>query len=207
MASRNCACRTARYHRWSQDAKRAHFGLAGTATVDLRVEWPSGNVQTFNNVAANKLYRITESSGIAAVNLGAAPAYQCGPPTINAASTGVFVWRDCPTGEWSMKTAAGGGTSNILYSGKIVAAVPYTSVKPVGLTATDSLDYTSDPKQISFAFNTKGQSSDGVNFRAPDGTEICLGLSSPAGVQVLYGPFRSPLAQPFGLEGQRVCTP
>ena len=41
------------YHRWSQDAKRSHFGLAGASLVNLRVEWPSGNIQTFNNVAAD----------------------------------------------------------------------------------------------------------------------------------------------------------
>ena len=73
------------YHRWSQDAKRSHFGLAGASLVNLRVEWPSGNVQTLNNVAANKLYRVTEGAGIVPVTLGEAPAYQCGPPTINSA--------------------------------------------------------------------------------------------------------------------------
>ena len=51
-----------RYHRWSQDAKRIHFGLAGATAVNLTVKWPSGVVQTFPNVAANKLYRITENA-------------------------------------------------------------------------------------------------------------------------------------------------
>ena len=48
------------YHRWSQDMRRSHFGLGAAATVDLRVEWPSGAVQTLPDVATNKLYRITE---------------------------------------------------------------------------------------------------------------------------------------------------
>jgi len=62
------------YHRWSQNMKRAHFGLAGATLVNLRVEWPSGNVQTINSVAANKLYRITEGTGIVAVPRTVAPA-------------------------------------------------------------------------------------------------------------------------------------
>jgi hypothetical protein len=62
------------YHRWSQNMKRLHFGLAGAAKVNLRVEWPSGNVQTFKGVASNKLYRITEGGGIAAVPKTVAPA-------------------------------------------------------------------------------------------------------------------------------------
>ena len=51
-----------RYHRWSQDSKRIHFGLAGATSVSLQVKWPSGLVQTFPNVAANKLYTITEGA-------------------------------------------------------------------------------------------------------------------------------------------------
>lgn len=57
------------YHRWSQDLKRSHFGLAGATAVNLRVEWPSGTVQSFTGVAADKVYRINEKLGIAAVAL------------------------------------------------------------------------------------------------------------------------------------------
>ena len=49
-----------RYHRWSQDSKRIHFGLASATSVSLVVKWPSGLVQTFPSVAANKLYKLTE---------------------------------------------------------------------------------------------------------------------------------------------------
>ena len=49
-----------RYHRWSQDSKRIHFGLAGATSVSLTIKWPSGLVQTFPSVPANKLYTVTE---------------------------------------------------------------------------------------------------------------------------------------------------
>ena len=49
-----------RYHRWSQDSKRVHFGLAGATTVSLTIKWPSGLVQTIPGVAANKIYTVTE---------------------------------------------------------------------------------------------------------------------------------------------------
>jgi hypothetical protein len=62
------------YHRWSQNMKRAHFGLAGATQATVRVEWPSGSVQTFDGVATNKLYRITEGGGIVAVPRTVAPA-------------------------------------------------------------------------------------------------------------------------------------
>jgi hypothetical protein len=49
-----------RYHRWSQDSRRIHFGLASATSVSLTINWPSGLQQTFPSVAANKIYTITE---------------------------------------------------------------------------------------------------------------------------------------------------
>ena len=51
-----------RYHRWSQDAKRLHFGLAGATSVSLSVKWPNGAIQTFADVPANRLYQLTEGA-------------------------------------------------------------------------------------------------------------------------------------------------
>ncbi|MEE9491834.1 MAG: Calx-beta domain-containing protein [Gammaproteobacteria bacterium] len=57
-------------HRWSQNDKRIHFGLGPNNSVDLRIEWPGGIVDTFNNVSANKLYVIQEGGIIHAETLG-----------------------------------------------------------------------------------------------------------------------------------------
>jgi len=57
-------------HRWSQNFQRIHFGLARNDVVDIRVEWPSGLVDTYENVAANRLYRVTEDGPIVPVQLG-----------------------------------------------------------------------------------------------------------------------------------------
>src|SRR5262249_54363059 len=47
----------------AQSMQRVHFGLAAATTMD-RVEicWPSGAKQVFQNVAANKIYKIREGS-------------------------------------------------------------------------------------------------------------------------------------------------
>lgn len=55
------------YHRWSQNHVRQHFGLAGNTLVDLRVEWPSGLVETHPGVLADRVYRITEGGGISII--------------------------------------------------------------------------------------------------------------------------------------------
>jgi len=43
----------------------AHFGLGTSTTVDtLKILWPSGTVQTFNNLAANQRLVVTEGSSL-----------------------------------------------------------------------------------------------------------------------------------------------
>jgi hypothetical protein len=194
------------YHRWSQDSRRHHFGLAGASSVDLRIEWPSGTVQTFTGVAANALYSITEgSSGTGlAVSSDKALAYQCGPPTLDGAvDAGVFIWRDCPSGEWRLKTAAAGGA--VTYSGEITSTGGFTSVRGMGLGSLDLLDASTNPNKLVFTIATTGTGVPGVNFTVPDGADTCLQISAPAGTPVLYGPFRTPITPPFNLETQVPC--
>jgi hypothetical protein len=191
------------YHRWSQDMRRAHFGLKGATTVDLRVEWPSGSVQTFSRVASNRLYRISEGAGISPVALGQAPAYSCGaPPLSGAKDSGVFLWRDCPSGEWRLKTVAAGGSAE--YAGVIKSDRSYTRVKGVALNAADVLAQP-DPRTIRFRFDTRGTGTDGLNFVPQDGARTCLDIDVPAGTRVHYGPFRELVTPPFDVDSQMPC--
>jgi hypothetical protein len=51
-----------------QNSMIAHFGLGDAAVMDeLRVEWPSGNIQTLNNVNADQFITITETSGTSSI--------------------------------------------------------------------------------------------------------------------------------------------
>ena len=61
------------YHRWSQDSQVLHFGLGAATEASIRVEWPGGVVDTFDNVGADSLYRITENTGIEVLNPGTVP--------------------------------------------------------------------------------------------------------------------------------------
>jgi hypothetical protein len=170
------------------------------------VEWPGGAVQTFNDVQADRLYRITEGVGIARVALGSAPPYQCGQPSFDGSrDAAVFIWQDCPTGEWRMKVTSAGTTIN--YKGTVTSTAAYTSVKKVGLESNDVVDATTDPKTIVFSFVSTGSGSDGVNFLAKEGAGVCLSVTAPTGAKVLYGPFRSPVTEPIDLNTRRPCTP
>ena len=195
------------YHRWSQNSKRIHFGLAGATAVDITVKWPSGVTQTFPAVAADTLYRVTENvASPVPVALGVAPPYPCGAPNVNGSTdVGVFIWRDCPSGEWRLKTAAAG--SSVTYSGSVTSTATFTSVKGVALSANDVLDYTTNPQQIAFTFHTSGAATDGVNFIPQDNTSNCLSITAPGISQVYFGPSRILVNQPFRIEDESSCGP
>ncbi len=49
----------------SQNDLRLHFGLGSATKIDLvEVRWPSGKTESFKDVAADKIYAITEGQGI-----------------------------------------------------------------------------------------------------------------------------------------------
>jgi enediyne biosynthesis protein E4 len=49
----------------SQNDLRLHFGLGSAAKMDLvEVRWPTGKTESFKDVAADKIYTITEGQGI-----------------------------------------------------------------------------------------------------------------------------------------------
>jgi hypothetical protein len=59
----------------AQGDLRAHFGLGDATTVEtLRIEWPSGIVQTLTNVPANQILTVVESQG-----------YKGAPPKLSGA--------------------------------------------------------------------------------------------------------------------------
>jgi hypothetical protein len=193
------------YHRWAQDMRRSHFGLGANTTVDLRVDWPSGAVQTFAGVPANQLYRVIEGVGIFPVTPGVAPAYPCGaPPLDGAVDAGVFLWQDCPSGEWRLKAVAAGGA--ITFAGSIYSNTAYTSVKGFALDEGDALDWLTNPYQIVFTLNASGNGIDGLNFLPKGGGSTCLHVSAPPGTPVYYGPFRVPITSPFNVDTQAPCN-
>ena len=51
-------------HRYSQNHTRIHFGLGQNTTVQvLEIHWPSGIIQTIENIPADQIIRVVEPSG------------------------------------------------------------------------------------------------------------------------------------------------
>src|SRR5207248_593434 len=67
----------------SQHGARLYFGLDDRPQVDrLIVRWPGGGTETFTNVKARQLVRITQGKG---VEYGTLPAKRCAANKVTAA--------------------------------------------------------------------------------------------------------------------------
>jgi len=196
------------YHRWAQNDKRIHFGLGPNDTVDLEVHWPSpsNRVETFEDVPANLVYRITEGTGIEASPLATSvPPSPCIKPQYSSATdAGVFLWKDCDSGVWHLRSSSAGGSwAN---DGTIFANQAFDSVTAVTLEAADRLDYTTDPNRIDFAFKVTGTGQDGFDFANAAGGPLCFDMKTPTGAPIYVGHLRRPVDPPFDLGTMGACT-
>jgi hypothetical protein len=175
-----------------------HFGLAGALRVDLAVHWPNGSVETFEDVAADRLYEITEGQGLQAVTPGGGNPYSCGRPVFQASQdAGAFVWRDCRNDLWKVRFASGGpGT---VYTGRVLSQLPFVDVSPFSIEATDVFDTESDPRQAVFEFEVAGTGQDGFDVILAAEASGCLIVDSPTAAPVIYGPFNALVTQPVDL--------
>ena len=191
------------YHRWSQNHKRVHFGLGSSTQFSVEVHWKNGNLDIFNNVAADQIYNIKQGAfsgdGVITtvtpgpVDYPPAPVTgdECGEPDYNANfDKAVFVWKDCSTNRWEVKAMAGGSAEDIVYAGSVSTdSGNLTNITPLSLQGNDVLN-TVSPTLVEFVFNVSKASTDGFRFDAPGGatTQACLNFTQlPQGAPVLLG--------------------
>jgi hypothetical protein len=105
----------------------------------------------------------------------------------------VFLWQDCATGNWSARFTPGGVFTR--YRGAIDSDQGFTSVVPISLESSDTL--TNAGVQISYDLSMGKAYTDGFDFTVPIGSNLCVGVDLPAGVNVLVGALRTPVTVPF----------
>jgi hypothetical protein len=57
------------YHRWSQNYKRIHVGLAGHTRADVTVVWPNGASRNYYGLYADRVYRLKQDGTFGRVGL------------------------------------------------------------------------------------------------------------------------------------------
>lgn len=193
------------YHRWAQDSKRIHFGLGAAQTVDLRVEWPTGATEIFADVAADRVYRITEGSGIAEVKIGEGQTLPCGMPSYSQNSeTTLVIWKDCVTERWALRALAGAASAT--YRGTITLSAAPLSLRGNSIEPTDRLDSDPTPTKVAFTFNVAKGTVDGLDLKLSAGSSACLDVTTNGGsTPIVVGPHRITKNAPFDFRTGGVC--
>ena len=127
----------------------------------------------------------------------------CGKPSVNMnTDRAAFLWKDCGASYWHLQVTGGG--SYAVYNGNLSSTEPFTNVARVGLEAADVLDYTTNPKVISFKMSLLSN-ADEFDFAFPDSASVCLSMAKPGNAGMLLGASRTPIRLPFNLKTLGPC--
>ena len=125
----------------NQNAPYVHFGLGNCSNIDtLIIKWPSGIVQRFTNIAANKLFEVTEIYNLVQCDFIASPRSGSAPLSVsfNDNSTGEI-------SEWLWSFGDGGKSSqqnpSHTYQTEGVYTVSLTVIGPGGSDTETKKDY------------------------------------------------------------------
>jgi hypothetical protein len=128
----------------------------------------------------------------------------CGAPTFDPATDkGIFLWKDCATGQWRMRASAGGDCDGVDYTGRIRAESRFDSVLGQSIESHDTLDI--DTQLVDYRLRVWNLGIDGIDFSYPAGSSACFELDAPTDVPVRVGPRALPQAVPLDLETLSDC--
>ena len=180
---------------------------------EIRIVWPSGIVDVFHNVSANRLYAATEGGGLAIVALSGevhteiAPGEECGQPPVHALYGPVIhLWRDCGTNIWHLRFRSGLGrmTDNVpqAASGNLAGDANFAFANGTNLEPADSLAMTTSMRvDFSIAVRDEGTAgSKGINFNTASQRSTCLDFTSRDFEAVIIGALGKRLDPPFDLD-------
>ena len=201
------------YHRWAQNDRRLHFGLGTNNSARISVRWPSGTVNNYSNVPANRLYEVIEGNPVLVpIDVPTStPPSEC-EPTVGmpaydpAADRALFIWRQtCSSQRWNVRVTGGAGPT-LVYSGGVESTQPLTAVAPVGLEAIDQLTPAAGDTSLSYALSVGSARQDGFTFTIDASANSCFGVGANTAT-ALVGPDRIPRSLPFDLRTLEPCAP
>jgi hypothetical protein len=157
-------------HEKAQNHSRLHFGLGQNKIIQkLVVEWPSGVVQTVNNLPADQLIQIIEPSD----------SFSPGKPTFTVGQdSGVFLWQDTFDGVYHLRTL--GNVLATEFEVNLIATDKPLEITPISLER-GSIGKNRDSLQITdFGFSLTSKlfrGEDGVDFHLKPGTQVLLSVT------------------------------
>lgn len=197
------------YSRWTQGGHRIHFGLGTNTEVDITVEWPSGQVDSFVGVSANTLYEAQEgATAMTSVVLGpevrtvVENGDECGePPYEETYGPAITMWKECGTGDdWRIRFNSGledeapipsvgsiQGDDAFLFASGVSLAGDLLSLNPSDLLSFDIgvVDVVAPEK--------------GINLNTGDQSSSCMEFTEQGIARIIVGGAQKRIAAPFDL--------
>ena len=200
------------YHRWAQNDKRLHFGLAGNAAAGVEVRWPSGQLDTFVGVPADHLYRAVEGADeLVEVEVPTdVPPSQCaetaGPPDIiQGTDTGMFIWQAaCSSNTWNVRVTSAGATPQP-FRGAVRSDAAITAFNGILLEPDDVLSLDGSSTQLNYQLTVGNGGLDGYDFTVTDGSRVCVGINGNISSAVV-GRNNIPVTLPVDLATLGPCS-
>jgi hypothetical protein len=158
-------------HFRTQNHQRIHFGLAAHTLVDtLTVAWPSGIVQTIENLPADEIVHVLEPSY---------PELLGQPDYVAGQDVGLYLWKDSFDGPYHLEVNGDGPLS--IFTVELLADQPLAGVTPRLLEVNDTLAW--DTNHLRFEGRVSS-GLDGLDFRLAPGSRALLavarnGVSNP----------------------------
>ena len=173
--------------------------VATTMLNDSLAEGPEDFfIQLSNNVGAPIV------NGTATVTINDDEPSPCGIPSYDpGVDVGLFVWKNCQTGDWDARYVP--GNSFKIFTGRMTSGAAFQSVTPFSIEGNDVLDYTTDPAVIEHVLRIGAGFEDGFTFDMAAGETACVEVDSPAGTTVYVGAARTALTPPFSLDTLGTC--
>ena len=130
----------------------------------------------------------------------------CGEPAIdNTVDRATFLWRDCTTGVWSLRSTGGNSANRLDFAGEFTVIGGLQNLIPVQIEASDTLD-DSVANRFSYNLIIYGSSVDGFDFEV--GPDACFTPDQSNGLPIFLGQSRTALTtSDISLTTANVCPP
>lgn len=133
------------------------------------------------------------------------PGDECGAPDFDPElEQGLFIWKNCRTGQWTIRATPGKSTMSLAYRGIITSDDDISKIIKLGIEPNDVIAGEGTPR-IDYTMNVVNANHDGFRFNI-NGTGACIDNPRlPVNSIIELGQNRTPITLPFNTSTLGPC--